>query len=143
MAQGLGGLRVLLVEDSEYLGELLHDVLQDAGAIVVGPAGSAAEALELLHEPVDVACLDIQLGRETSFGLADHLEGCGIPFLFVTVCNRTILPHRHRHQHLLDKMDLPDALVPACLAVHAGMPPPAAVEPSHRRSPGSRRRELW
>src|SRR5215468_8333977 len=127
MEQELRGMRVLLVEDSEYLGELLHDILQDAGVSVVGPARTAAEALDLLHESIDVACLDIQLGLETSFDVADRLEASGIPFLFVTVCNRTILPHRHRHRHLLDKMDLPDALVPACLAVHAGMPPPAAA----------------
>jgi hypothetical protein len=34
--------------------------------------------------PPDFALLDINLGRETSFAVAEHLASLGIPFVFTT-----------------------------------------------------------
>jgi CheY-like chemotaxis protein len=118
----MNGLRVLVVEDSEFLAELIEDRLTDAGAIVVGSVSSVALALdEVRGQSVDLVCLDIMLGSELSFPIADTLSTQGIPFVFVTANDPTIVPERHRQQPLIDKMDLVAELVATCSAARAAM----------------------
>src|SRR5215212_4260604 len=79
----INGLRILVVEDSEFLAELIEDMLTDAGAIVVGSASSVDAALDELHgQNVDLVCLDVMLGPELSFTVADALTAQRIPFVF-------------------------------------------------------------
>lgn len=63
----------------------IEDVLTDLGYDVVGLATNLEEALKLarVHE-VDLAVLDINLGGELSFPVADVLRERKIPFLFVS-----------------------------------------------------------
>jgi CheY-like chemotaxis protein len=111
----MDGLRVLVVEDSDFLCELINDLLSDAGAIVVAMAESVAAALNVLRaQSVDLVCLDILLGHEHSFTIADMLAARDIPFVFVTACDPAIVPERHRHQPLVDKMDIAASLVSTC-----------------------------
>jgi CheY-like chemotaxis protein len=122
----MNGWRVLVVEDSEFLAELIEDMLSDAGAIVVGAVSSVASALdELRTQSVDHVCLDIMLGSELSFTIADTLSAQRIPFVFVTACDPTIVPERHRQQPLIDKMDLVARLVATCSAARARAASPA------------------
>ena len=70
----MNGVRVLLVEDAEFIGELIHDMFRDAGATVVAQTQSVPATLRILHtQPVDVVCLDILLGNQPSFAVADLL----------------------------------------------------------------------
>jgi CheY-like chemotaxis protein len=116
----MDGVRVLLVEDAEFIGELIHDMFRDAGATVVAQTQSVPATLRVLRtQPVDVVCLDILLGGEPSFAVADLLAAQGIPFVFVTACDPGFVPERHRKQLLVDKDDVPYLLVPACRAVIA------------------------
>jgi CheY-like chemotaxis protein len=134
----MNGVRVLLVEDAELIGELMHDMLRDAGATVVAQTQSAPAALRILrNQPVDVVCLDILLGYQPSFAVADFLVQRGIPFVFVTACDPGIVPERHRHQLLVDKDHIPYLLVPACRAAvaHARLRPPVAIRPAGTRHP--------
>jgi CheY-like chemotaxis protein len=134
----MNGVRVLLVEDAELIGELMHDMFRDAGATVVAQAQSAPAALRILHNhPVDVVCLDILLGYQPSFALADWLVLRGIPFVFVTACDPGIVPERHRHQLLVDKDHIPYLLIPACRAAlaHARLRMPVAINPAGARHP--------
>jgi CheY-like chemotaxis protein len=125
----MNGVRVLLVEDAELIGELIHDMFRDAGATVVAQTQSVSATLRTLRAlPVDVVCLDIVLGAERSFAVADLLAEQGIPFVFVTACDFGIVPERHRNQLFVDKEDIPYLLVPACRAVMAR---------AHRRNPGA------
>jgi CheY-like chemotaxis protein len=122
----INGLRVLVVEDSEFLAELIEDMLTDAGAIVVGSASSVDAALdELRSQSVDLVCLDIMLGPELSFTIADALTVQRIPFVFVTACDPAIVPDRHRRQPLIDKMDLVPRLVATCSAAWTSAASPA------------------
>jgi len=82
--QKLAGRRVLVVEDDYVLAEYLAEVIGSAGAEVIGPVGSVRDALEALAASPDVACLDVRLGDETSFPIADELARRGVPFLFAT-----------------------------------------------------------
>jgi CheY-like chemotaxis protein len=82
---GLAGRRVLVVEDEPIVGMLLEDMLLDLGVEVVGPAATLAEALALAErEDLAAALLDVNLGGERSYPVADALARRGVPFLFLT-----------------------------------------------------------
>jgi CheY-like chemotaxis protein len=79
------GITVLVVEDEPLIALDLKEELEQAGFTVVGPAFKLSEGLELASDAsVDVALLDVNLGRETSAPVAARLRARGIPFLFTT-----------------------------------------------------------
>ena len=90
----------------------LQDFLTESGCTVVGPASSLEQGMRLMkEEAVDGAVLDINLGREMVFPLADALAGQSIPFVYVTgygkllrACNhgRPVLQKPYDNQHLLN-----------------------------------------
>jgi CheY-like chemotaxis protein len=90
MAEGgeneLIGRRILVVEDEYIIAADLAQSLEDLGASVLGPAGTVADALALVAgEPaLDAAVLDINLGSEKVFPVADALQARGVPFVFAS-----------------------------------------------------------
>jgi CheY-like chemotaxis protein len=81
----LEGLRVLVVEDEMMVSMLIEDMLSDLGCIVVGPAARLDEAVELVNAGgIDCAVLDVNLGGQPIFPLADLLREKGWPFAFAT-----------------------------------------------------------
>jgi PAS domain S-box-containing protein len=85
MSTGTRRVRVLLVEDEVLVGIMMQDLLRELGCKVVGPFAGAQEANAALREGgVDVAILDINLGRELVYPLADILVRRKVPFFFVT-----------------------------------------------------------
>ena len=83
-AQDIGGVRVLIVEDSVLLALELEAGLTEAGAIVVGAAASIAEANTMLGLAFDVAVLDVNLNGDVVTPVAQSLAARGIPFIFAT-----------------------------------------------------------
>lgn len=84
-AGSLQGLRVLLVEDEMLVCMDIQDKLEDFGIEVIGPAARVQEAMEILEfEQIDLVVLDVNLGRETSYPIAERLAARGIPFLLST-----------------------------------------------------------
>jgi DNA-binding response OmpR family regulator len=82
---GLVGKRVLIVEDEAVVAMALEDMLLHLGCVVVGPALRLKAALELASaEPLDGAVLDINLGEDRSFPVAQILAHRNVPFLFAT-----------------------------------------------------------
>src|SRR6202007_388047 len=81
----LQGVRVLVVEDEMMVSMLIEDMLTDLGCTVVGPASRLDEALELAgRAEIDCAVLDVNLGGQPIFPLADLLREKGAPFAFAT-----------------------------------------------------------
>ena len=81
----LSGLRVLVVEDEMMVSMLIEDMLADLGCTVVGPASRLDEAMELVKgAELDCAVLDVNLGGQPIFPLADLLRARGAPFAFAT-----------------------------------------------------------
>jgi CheY-like chemotaxis protein len=81
----LAGLRVLVVEDEMMVSMLIEDMLTDLGCLVVGPASRLDEAIELATaSELDCAVLDVNLGGQPIFPLADLLRERGRPFAFAT-----------------------------------------------------------
>ncbi|MGR9374026.1 HWE histidine kinase domain-containing protein [Rhizobium leguminosarum] len=80
----LSGLNVLLVENNLIIAMDGEDILRRLGADVA-TAPSVTEAMEILAgQSFDLALLDVNLGDETSFGIADRLAADGVPFIFAT-----------------------------------------------------------
>jgi DNA-binding response OmpR family regulator len=98
----LAGRRVLVVEDNYLLGIDLAGMLERAGAEVVGPVMSVDEAFGALDPPPDIATLDVQLGDETSFPIANELAQRGVPFVFATG-TAELIPTAHRSRPLCQK----------------------------------------
>lgn len=81
----LTGLRVLVVEDEFLIAAALCDMLQDSGAVIVGPAATVEQAIKLLQEsPVDAALLDMNLNGQWSDPVAEDLQQRRTPFVFTT-----------------------------------------------------------
>ena len=90
------GRSVLVVEDDYFLADAMTRALRAGGAEVVGPAPSVATAIRLLRtRNPDAAVLDVNLGEETAFPVADALATDGVPFLFVTAADKSMRPTRH------------------------------------------------
>ena len=76
---------VMLVEDNMIIALDAEDMLLSSGAEKVTMAASAAAALQSLDvNTPDFAVLDVNLGDETSFSVADELQRRGVPFIFAT-----------------------------------------------------------
>ena len=89
--------RVLLVEDDYFIVSDLARSFEAEGAEVVGPVATVADGLALLAEApdLDAAVLDINLQGEMVFPLADALTARGVPFVFATGYDRTMVPPRY------------------------------------------------
>ena len=97
--------RILVVEDDYMIAEDVRLELTQAGAVVVGPVPSVSRALDLLDNvaPVDAAILDVNLGTERSFPIAERLETLAIPFLFSTGYNSADIPPEWQHAMVVIK----------------------------------------
>lgn len=83
----LSGLRFIVVEDETLVAMLIEDMLMDFECIIAGRAGTVAAALAIINDDtcvLDAAVLDVNLGGETIFPVADALAKQGIPFVFST-----------------------------------------------------------
>jgi DNA-binding NarL/FixJ family response regulator len=68
-------MRCLIVDDSEGFVDAARALLECEGLSVVGVATTGVEALRLFEEMVpDVTLVDINLGRESGFELAEQLH---------------------------------------------------------------------
>ena len=83
---GIAGRRLLVVEDDYLIAWDLASWLEGNGADVLGPAASVDDALMLLttNSLPDAAVLDISLGDERVFPVADALQAAQVPFVFLT-----------------------------------------------------------
>jgi PAS domain S-box-containing protein len=81
----LAGNRVMIVEDEALVALAVGEALTELGYSVVGPFSRVAEATRALAQrDVDAAILDVNLGGELVYPLADLLTAREIPFIFVT-----------------------------------------------------------
>jgi len=100
----LTGLRVLVVEDEMLVAMLLEDMLSDFGCSIVGPAPTIGEALPLAMEAeIDAAVLDLNLGGQPIFPVADALRARGVPYIFASGYGDSGLSDAHRGAPMLQK----------------------------------------
>ncbi|WP_244530409.1 response regulator [Rhizobium sp. NFR07] len=95
---------MLIVEDEYFLADETRRKLERLGATVVGPAGSVEDALRLIaSSKIDGAILDVHLGDEFVFPVAEELDGADIPFVFATGYNPSVIPARFSGYALCEK----------------------------------------
>lgn len=76
---------VMLVEDEALVAMSVNELMTDFGFSVVGPFGRVSEAAAALKKGgIDAAILDINLGGELVYPLAEKLIEAKVPFIFVT-----------------------------------------------------------
>ncbi len=79
--------RIMIVEDEALVAMMVEDLLGDLGCQVAGSFGAVGEALIWLggsHGDLDGAVLDVNIGGEMVFPVADALRLRGVPFVFAT-----------------------------------------------------------
>jgi CheY-like chemotaxis protein len=76
---------VLLIEDNAIVALDTEEILRSFGVSVVFAAGSAAQALAIIaNQQPALAVLNVNLGVDNGFTVADALARANIPFVFAT-----------------------------------------------------------
>ena len=79
------GNRILLVEDEILVAMMMRDMLGELGFSVIGPFSRLSEAMvAAVHDEIDGGIIDVNLGGEFVYPVADVLVARNIPFVFVT-----------------------------------------------------------
>ncbi|WP_273504952.1 response regulator [Fulvimarina manganoxydans] len=99
------GLRVFIVEDESLIAMQLEDMLLDLDCEVLGPAMRLKSAQRMMDEGLeaDVAILDVNLGGETVFPLAERLRDGQTPIVFATGYGRQGVPEEWHVYPILQK----------------------------------------
>jgi DNA-binding response OmpR family regulator len=94
--------------------------LSGAGCRVFGPVATVVAAMGTLKSHcLDAAVLDINLGKELSFPIADALTRANVPFLFLTAMECAALPDSYRDKIVVPKPFAPWALMKAMARILA------------------------
>jgi CheY-like chemotaxis protein len=132
-ASALHGLRLFVVEDDAFVAAMLEDLLAELGCVVVGLAGTLESALDLaraVHGRIDGAILDVNLGDDRVYPVADLLAKHGTKFIFATGYGRDGIDPRYAARPTLPKpfrkRELVEALTET-LAPAAALPPSSAL----------------
>ena len=107
----LAGLLALVVEDQPLIALDTESMLADIGASSVASFSSADHALVWLQSGAPgVAVLDVNLGGELIYPLADVLVADSVPFIFITGYGAEEIEHRFANVPILQKPIERDAL---------------------------------
>ncbi|MBW4656819.1 MAG: hypothetical protein KME20_27790 [Kaiparowitsia implicata GSE-PSE-MK54-09C] len=91
----LGRRRILVVEDEYILAADIVDQIEDHNGMALGPVETLEQGLIALEEQKPDACIvNINLGREKVYELADRLLERDIPFVFASSEARANIPDR-------------------------------------------------
>jgi CheY-like chemotaxis protein len=95
----LHGRRILVIEDDYLVAIVLGDLLEEAGAQVIGPIGEIDEAVTFIKDnstAFDSAVLDVNLHGRKSYPIADALVAQHICFVFTTGYGAEALDEAYR-----------------------------------------------
>lgn len=103
--RNLAGCRILVVEDEYILADWLSTELEEAEAVVLGPAATLADALDIIgsEQSIHGAILDVDLGGEPVFPAAELLIQRHNPIVFTTGHDAASIPLRFQHVDRCEK----------------------------------------
>jgi len=98
------GRDILVIEDEEMIASVIEEMLRALGCRQVWIAASAKEAQALLvqYRP-HAAIVDVNLGGDSGFHLAQSLADRNIPFVFATGYGRHSLPEQWVARPMMQK----------------------------------------
>jgi CheY-like chemotaxis protein len=96
-------VKILIVDDEPLITAMLEDWLSELGHVVVGPAHNLAKALELAESGIDAAIVDVSLGKDNAYPVAEALISRGLPFALATGYGRENIDPRYRARSTLLK----------------------------------------
>jgi CheY-like chemotaxis protein len=103
---------VLIVEDDLLIALEISQFAEGEGYTVVGPETSVDASIRALTQhKIDLALLDVKLGGELVFPIAEDLDAKGIPYIFLTSYLAAAIPAQHRHRPLVNKPYSPELLL--------------------------------
>lgn len=95
----LKGCHILVLEEQESIVVVLAAILSELGCVLVGPANRIGDAIALAGSArIDAAILDVAIGGEVSFAVAEELVRREIPYAFVSG-NKTPVSIQHYAPH--------------------------------------------
>jgi DNA-binding response OmpR family regulator len=96
--------RVLVLEDEPLIAIMIRDWLAELGCETLGPAQTVQAALALIESSLpDAAILDISLGNQDCYPVADRLQDRVVPFVFATGSSGDNIVSRHQAAPRLSK----------------------------------------
>lgn len=96
-------LTFLIAEDEAMIAMLLEDFLDLLGHKVAAMVGNVGDGLDAIARGgFDAAILDVNLGRDKCWPLADALRARGVPYVFATG-GGDAFPAEHAHVPALTK----------------------------------------
>jgi DNA-binding response OmpR family regulator len=85
-------MTVLLVEDEQMVAVLLEDMVTSLGCETAMVAHNVRDALNAISlTPPDLAVLDVSLGEELVYPVAEKLGSLRVPFIFTTGFGRSAI----------------------------------------------------
>ncbi|KQT50926.1 response regulator [Aureimonas sp. Leaf454] len=101
----LRGIKVFVVEDESLVAMQLEDMLLDFGCDLVGLAMRVGRAMEMLAKvaEVDIAILDVNIGGDKVYPVADALRARAIPIIFATGYGRAGVEPEWQSYDILQK----------------------------------------
>jgi two-component SAPR family response regulator len=101
----------MIVEDEALVAMALRESLDELGFSVLGPFNRISEAMiALRNNRIDAAVLDVNLGGELIYPLADVLAADHVPFVFITGYGAEEIETRYARVPVLQKPIEVDAL---------------------------------
>jgi|JI8StandDraft_2_1071088.scaffolds.fasta_scaffold24786_3 DNA-binding NarL/FixJ family response regulator len=123
VAKLLKGCRALIIEDDFYQAVEIRESLQQAGAEIVGCRATVPDLDEMmLRGKIDIALLDINLGNTQSFDFARALNEKGIPVVFLSGYDASIVPADLQYAKFISKPANDSDVIAALHQVHSSKP---------------------
>jgi DNA-binding NtrC family response regulator len=99
-------LRILVVEDEYLIAQDMAHEIREMGGEVIGPVPNVDRAMDAIEAEtgISAALLDINLGGESVYPIADALVARGVPVIFATGYDDDAIPARYGH---LDRCQKP------------------------------------
>jgi len=114
--KALADCRILVVEDEMLIAMDVERMLLEQGCTVVGPTSTVARALKAIDAgAIDAAVLDVNLGREKIYPVAELLAERATPFVLVTGHSRESLPETLSDRPVISKPYQREELIRALL----------------------------
>ena len=96
--------RIMIVEDEALVAMVLEEQLEELGLSIVATCATVSEAMKAIDETSPgAAILDVNLGGQLVYPVADRLSALGTPFVFVTGYGRESIDRRFSSAVVLEK----------------------------------------